>query len=183
VKFSNRTVGTQTIRKHILLLSTLALLLGSWLFMYYFKTEKKIASYKNQIKTIEKQQQEFSSKTQPTHLLKKNIRSLKNSLKTSVPTNDVQKDRITSIARRIQKLGLKLNSCTVQPIQNKKWRTKQTVTYNISGQPRQIEKLIKKIQKKETNIKCKKFLLSTNQDQQTVELVLQFMTPKKNITV
>ena len=175
------------VRKHFATLGVLGLLVGSWLFMYYFKTEEKISKYKNQIHELKNKEQQLTLNRKSTKKVKQSIRELKSTLHTAATTSDTKKDntskKITSIARKIQKLGLNLNSCTVQDIKNKQWLLKQNVTYNLSGKIEQIEQLINKIQKKEKNLKCKKLFLTTTQDKQAqLELVLQFLSFKKNIS-
>jgi len=168
-------------RQHIVTFGFFGFLISSWLFFYYLSTEKKITGYKKQFQDFEAHSTKLFSRKPSQHNLKKTVRNLKKNLQAR--SDDMSKKRkrpsekITSVAQKIHKLGLTLNSCTTQPSVRKEWFTKQNVTYHLSGKMEPIRKLIKTISKKEKNLKCKKLFLATMADKRVeVELVLQFLS-------
>jgi len=186
VKQSHLIGNTSFLKKPFLILGSLFLLVGSWLYLYYLQTEKKITLYTNQIKKLETEKNQLFAKKASNRTIKKTTQHLEKRLhETSKHLAKKRKnpsERIASIARKIQKLGLTLNSCTTKQEKRKTWFTKQNVTYSLSGKIEPIGQLVKAISKKGKNLKCKKFFLATMPNKKIeVELVLQFLTFRKNL--
>ena len=185
MKQSHFFIRQRFVRKHIFVLGIFGLLVGSWFFMYYLHAQEKLILYKNEIKNLRTKQNQIFSNKKTLRDLKKSVLNLKNRLNATIHEDIKEKAipsaKIASIARKIQKLGLTLNSCMTDEIKKRKRFTKQNVTYNISGSFEQINLLIETIAQKSRNLKCKKLLLTTAQNTRIqLELVLQFLFFKKH---
>ncbi|MFC1845663.1 type 4a pilus biogenesis protein PilO [Candidatus Dependentiae bacterium] len=169
-------------RRYTIYLVGLASLCTGWLFMYYLKTNEQIEKYQQEISTLVEQNKIVSKAKAATTALATSVRKLKSSLSCSsnnlaLLTKEKRGKRMTTVAKRALKEGLKLHSCTAEKKKNKGWLKKQSVAYNMTGSAEQISNFVSKIETETHLFKCKSLAFNNQQNNNArLECTLQFLT-------